>query len=241
MRWLIISIALLCSGAYAGEVLVAVAANFVAPMQKIAPLFEAQTGHKAKLAVGATGAFYTQVRNGAPFDVLLAADEEVPARMETEGLAVAGSRFTYATGRLVLWSADPNAVDGQGEVLKRAAFARIALANPRLAPYGRAAVQTLTRLGVYERLAPRIVQGENIAQAYQYVASGSVQAGFVALSQVKDAGGSSWIVPESLHSPLRQDAVLLARAKDNAAAVALLRFLKGEHARGIIRAFGYTP
>lgn len=217
----------------------AVAANFAVPMQRIAAAFEAQTGHRAKLSVGATRAFETQVRNGAPFAVLLAADDETPARLEKDGFAVAGSRFTYATGRLVLWSANTRLVDAGGDVLKTANFERLAIANPRLAPYGRAAVETMQRLGVYERWQPRIVQGESIGQAYQFVATGNAQAGFVALSQVVDAKGSRWVVPDDLHEPIRQDAVLLAKGKDDEAARALLAFLKGEKARGIIRAYGY--
>jgi molybdate transport system substrate-binding protein len=227
----------------ADEVLVAVAANFTAPMQKIAGAFEAESGHKAKLASGATGAFATQIRNGAPFDMLLAADEETPARLEKEGYALAGSRFTYAIGRLVLWSTRENYVDANGDVLARGDFDHIAIANPKLAPYGQAAVETMQRMGVYARLAPRIVQGENISQAFQFAATGSAPLGFVALSQVQVDGkitkGSAWIVPSQLHAPLRQDAVLLAKARGNPAAAALVDFLKGERARGIIRAYGY--
>lgn len=229
--------------ARAGEVTVAVAANFAAPMQRIASAFHAATGHDAKLAIGATGAFYTQVKSGAPFDVLLAADERTPARLEQEGLAVAGSRFAYASGRLVLWSAQPGFVDERGEVLSRGRFARIAIADPKLAPYGQAAVETLHHLRLYERLQPKIVQGENIAQALQFVATGNAPLGFVALSQVIDHGriarGSGWIVPATLHAPIRQDAVLLVHGKDNAAALALMRFLRGDAARGVIRDFGY--
>ena len=217
----------------------AVAANFAAPMQRIAAAFETDTGHRAKIAVGATGAFYTQIRNGAPFDVLLAADDETPARIEADALAVKGSRFTYAVGRLALWSAKPGVVDDHGEVLEREDLDRIAIANPKLAPYGKAAVETMQKLGVYERLKPRIVQAENIGQAFQFVATGNAPIGFVALSQVTQAKGSKWIVPDDLHAPLRQDAVLLAHGKNNEAATALMRYLKGDKARGIIRAYGY--
>jgi molybdate transport system substrate-binding protein len=191
------------------------------------------------LAVGATGAFYTQIRNGAPFDVLLAADDDTPARIESDGFAVKGSRFTYALGRLALWSAKPGVVEDHGDVLKRENVDRVAIANPKLAPYGKAAVETMQKLGVYERLQPRIVQAENIAQAFQFVATGNAPIGFVALSQVFDAKGSKWIVPEDLHAPLRQDAVLLAHGKNNDAAAALMQYLKGDKARGIIRAYGY--
>ena len=235
---------LLAAPGRAAEVQVAVASNFTAPMQKIAAAFEADTGHKAVLAFGATGAFYAQIRNGAPFQMLLSADIETPARLEQEGLASAGTRFTYATGRLVLWSAQPGFVDGKGDVLARGTFERIALANPKLAPYGAAAIETLTALKQLERLQPRFVQGENIAQTYQFVGTGNAQLGFVALSQVmvdgRIAKGSAWLVPASLHSPLRQDAVTLAAGKDNAAAIALAAYLKGDKARAVIRSYGYA-
>jgi molybdate transport system substrate-binding protein len=239
LRFLLFFFALTSSTAHSAEVLVAVAANFAAPMQRIAAAFETDTGHRAKIAVGATGAFYTQIRNGAPFDVLLAADDETPARIEADALAVKGSRFTYAVGRLALWSAKPGVVDDHGEVLEREDLDRIAIANPKLAPYGKAAVETMQKLGVYERLEPRIVQAENIGQAFQFVATGNAPIGFVALSQVTQAKGSKWIVPDDLHAPLRQDAVLLAHGKNNEAATALMRYLKGDKARGIIRAYGY--
>jgi molybdate transport system substrate-binding protein len=238
-RFFIFLLALMGSTAHPAEVTVAVAANFAAPMQRIAAAFETDTGHRAKIAVGATGAFYTQIRNGAPFDVLLAADDETPARIEADALAVKGSRFTYAVGRLALWSAKPGVVDDHGEVLEREDLDRIAIANPKLAPYGKAAVETMQKLGVYERLKPRIVQAENIGQAFQFVATGNAPIGFVALSQVVQAKGSKWIVPDDLHAPLRQDAVLLAHGKNNEAATALMRYLKGDKARGIIRAYGY--
>jgi molybdate transport system substrate-binding protein len=238
-----VALGLCALAARAGEVTLAVAANFTAPMRMIAAAFKADTGHDAKLAFGATGAFATQIRNGAPFDVLLAADDETPARLETDGFAAPGSRFTYAVGALVLWSARAGYVDAQGQVLARGDFERIAIANPKLAPYGRAAVQAMQHLGVYDKLQPRIVQGENISQAFQFVATGNAALGFVALSQLTQDGriakGSAWIVPASLHAPIRQDAVLLARGKDNTAARALLEFLKGDKARGIIRAYGY--
>ncbi|MCZ8250927.1 MAG: molybdate ABC transporter substrate-binding protein [Hylemonella sp.] len=229
------------AAAQAAEVQVAVAANFTAPMQKIAPLFEADTGHKAVLAFGSTGRFYAQIKNGAPFDVLLAADDETPARLEREGQGV--SRFTYAIGKLVLWSRQPALVDDQGEVLKRGRFDKIALADPKLAPYGAAAIETLTKLGVIETLRPKFVQGENIAQTYQFVATENAPLGFVALSQVWVDGklkeGSAWRVPGTLYSPIRQDAILLNKGKDNAAATALLQYLRGAKARAIIQAYGY--
>ena len=227
----------------AAEASIAVAANFTAPMQKIAAAFERDTGHKAVLAFGSTGRFYAQVRNGAPFDVLLAADDETPARLAAEGLAVPASRFTYATGRLVLWSAKPELVDPKGDVLRGASFERIAIADPKLAPYGAAAIEALTKLGVLQAVQPKFVQGESIGQAHQFVATGNAALGFVALSQVMKDGrverGSGWVVPANLHSPIRQDAVLLVRGKDNPAAKALLQFLRSEAARAIIRDHGY--
>ncbi|HXF54766.1 MAG TPA: molybdate ABC transporter substrate-binding protein [Hyphomicrobiaceae bacterium] len=229
--------------AQAAEVSVAVAANFTAPMQKIAQTFEQDTGHKAILSFGSTGAFYAQIKNGAPFHMLLAADDETPAKLEREGLGVAGSRFTYATGRLVLWSRQPGLVDDKGEILRSGTFERLAIANPKLAPYGAAAIETMTKLGVLTEVQPKIVQGENIAQTYQFVATENAQLGFVALSQLMSDGGiaqgSAWIVPAHLHAPIRQDAVLLAPGKLNPAATALLAFLKNEKARAVIRAYGY--
>jgi len=231
------------SPAQAAEVMVAVAANFTAPMQKIATAFEQATGHKAVLSFGATGKFYAQIKNGAPFQVLLAADDTTPERLEREGQGVQGSRFTYAVGRLVLWSPRAGYVDDQGQVLKTGDFAHLAVANPKLAPYGLAAVQTLAKLGLSERLQPRFVTGENIAQTYQFVATGNAPLGFVALSQVMEGGniakGSAWQVPEALHDPIRQDAVLLANGKDQPAATALMQFLRSDAAREVIRAYGY--
>lgn len=245
-RSLLAGIALALGGmaaAHADEVSVAVAANFIAPMQKIATAFEQATGHKAVLSSGATGKFYAQITHGAPFQVLLAADDTTPERLEHEGRTVAGSRFTYAVGQLVLWSAQPGYVDAQGQVLRTGDFAHLAIANPKLAPYGLAAQQTLDKLGVAARVQPRLVMGENIAQTYQFVASGNAQLGFVALSQVMEDGriarGSAWRVPASLHEPIRQDAVLLAAGKDSAAARALLQYLRSDAARAVIRSYGY--
>ena len=236
-------LALTAHAACAADVQVAVAANFPAPMQAIAAGFERATGHKAQLAFGSTGKFYAQIRNGAPFDVLLAADDETPARLEKEGLAVGGSRFTYSIGQLALWSAKPGYVDDKGEVLKQGAFGHLAIANPKLAPYGAAAVESLDKLGLLAALQPKFVQGENIEQTFQFVSTGNAELGFVALSQVFDGGklksGSAWVVPPSLHAPIRQDAVLLARGKGNPAALTLLKYLKEDKARAIIKAYGY--
>jgi molybdate transport system substrate-binding protein len=212
-------------------------------MQKIAGAFAQDTGHKAMLAFGATGKFYAQITNGAPFEVLLAADDDTPAKLEAEKQAVPGTRFTYATGKLVLWSAREGYVDSQGKVLQDGHFAHLSIANPKAAPYGAAAVETLTRLNLYQRLQPRIVQGENISQAHQFVSTGNAELGFVALSQVSRDGrftsGSGWIVPESMHSPIRQDAVILLKGAANPAARALADYLKSDKAKAIIRAYGY--
>ncbi len=232
------------AAAQAGEVTVAVAANFIAPMQKIAQAFEQDTGHKAQLAFGATGKFYAQIKNGAPFAVLLAADDETPARLEKESLAVAGSRFTYATGRLALWSKSPNLVDDKGEVLRSNSFIKIAMADPKLAPYGVAAMEVIQHLGVQANVTPKLVQGESIGQAYQFVSTENAQLGFVALSQISIDGritqGSAWVVPQSMHTPLKQDAVLLNVGKGNVAAQALLKYLQADKTKTIIRQYGYA-
>jgi molybdate transport system substrate-binding protein len=233
----------LASPARAGETTVAVASNFAIPMKRIAAEFEKVTGHRAKLAFGSSGKFYAQIRNGAPFEVFLSADDETPARLESEGLAVAGSRFTYATGTLVLWSPRADVVDAKGEVLRRAAFGKLAIANPKLAPYGAAAVETLSKLKLLAALEPKFVQGENISQTHQFVASGNAELGFVAFSQVAQDGrivaGSAWIVPSELHAPIRQDAVLLDAGERNPAAAALLDYLKLPAVKSLIRSFGY--
>ena len=227
----------------AADVSVAVAANFSAPMKAIAQAFQRDTGHQARLAFGGTGQFYAQIRNGAPFAVLLSADANTPQKLEAEGLAVPGSRFTYALGQLVLWSRQPGVVDAQGQVLKSGAFDKIAIANPKLAPYGAAAMQVLQQMGVTAQVMPRVVEGSHIGQAHQFVASGNATLGFVALSQVSENGrlktGSGWVVPSHLYSPIRQDAVLLNPGQGNDAASALLRYLQGEPARALIRSFGY--
>lgn len=226
----------------AREVRVAVAANFTAPMQVLAAEFEKTTGCRAKLSFGSTGALGAQIRQGAPFDVLLAADEATPARLEAENAAVPGSRFTYAIGRLVLWS--PVAGRAHPDALRQGGFAHLALADPKLAPYGVAAEETVARLGLSARLAPRFVRGENIAQTYQFVRSGNAELGFVSLSQVFKDGrlvqGSAWIVPEAMHAPIRQDAAMLPHGRDNPDAAALLRFLKTDPARAVIGSYGYA-
>ena len=247
MRKICLLLLVLCGlhwSARAAEVTVAVASNFSVPMQKLAQAFEQETGHKALLSFGSTGNLYAQIRNGAPYEVLLAADDATPRKLEAEGLGVAGSRFTYALGTLVLWSKQPGLVDEKGDVLRSGKFERIAMANPKLAPYGAAAVETLTQMGVLQALQPKVVQGENISQTYQFVATQNAQLGFVALSQIMVDGrvsqGSAWVVPAHLHSPIRQDAVLLAKGRDAPAAAALMRFLRSERARALIRTFGYA-
>lgn len=229
--------------ALADEVQVAVAANFAGPFQTIAAGFAAETGHKAVAITGSTGKFYTQVKEGAPFEVLLAADDETPKKLEDEGLAVKGKRFTYAKGKLVLWSSKAGVVDDKGQILRKGGFAKLALANPRLAPYGAAGVEALKALGLYDAVAAKIVQGDNIAQTYQFVSTGNADVGFVALSQVsppgKPAVGSWWVVPASLYAPILQDATLLKKGEGHAAAEALLKYLQSDKAKAVIKSYGY--
>jgi len=231
------------TSANAAEVIVAVAANFTAPMQKIAPLFEKDTGHKAILSFGSTGAFYAQIKNGGPFQVFLSADDETPLKLEREGYAVGGTRFTYATGKLVLWSKQQGFVDEKAEVLRSNNFQKIAIANPKLAPYGAAAIETINKLGLMQALQPKFVQGENIAQTFQFVNTENAQLGFVALSQVFSDGkitqGSGWIVPNNLHNPIQQDAVVLTAGQNNPAVSALIQYIKSDKAKVIIKSFGY--
>ena len=213
-------------------------------MQKIAADFEKDTGHKANLAFGSSGKFYAQIKNGAPFQVFLSADDAKPAKLEKEGMTVPGSRFTYAIGTLVLWSAKPDLVDAKATVLEKGDFAHLAVANPKLAPYGTAAMETLAKLGLTDKLQSKIVQGENIAQTYQFAATGNADLGFVALSQVMKDGkigsGSAWIVPSDMHAPIKQDAVILANGKGNAAAEALMKYLKSPKALAVIKSYGYA-
>lgn len=228
----------------AAEVQVATAANFTEPIKEIAAAFERDTGHRVVLAFGATGKFYAQIVNGAPFEVLLSADDTTPARLEREGHAVAGTRFTYAVGRLVLWSAQAGVVEAGGAVLQGDGYRHVAIANPKTAPYGAAAIEVLEALGLLASVRPRFVQGENIAQTLQFVSTGNAELGFVALSQVSRDGritsGSGWIVPDAMHAPILQDAVVLARGRDNPAATALMDYLRGDKARAIIQSFGYA-
>lgn len=229
--------------AFADEVQVAVAANFTAPMKVIAAQFEKDTGHKVQASYGATGKFYAQIQNGAPFDILLAADDETPARLDKENATVAKSRFTYAIGKLVLWSPQAGMVDEKGDVLKAGKFDHLSVANPKLAPYGLAAQETLQKLNLFTTLQPKFVTGENIGQTYQFVASGAAPLGFVAMSQVyednKLKSGSAWVVPSNLYSPIRQDAVVLTKGGNKAVVTAFIAYLKGNKARAVIRSYGY--
>ncbi len=230
--------------AHADEVTVAVATNFAGPLAKIAESFKATTGHTLRASAGATGKFYTQiVAGGALFELLIAADDETPKKLIQSGHAVAGSQFTYAIGQLVLWSAQPGWVDSQGAILASGKFDHLAIANPKIAPYGRAAMDVLKARGLADTLAPKIVSAESIAQAYQFTVSGNAELGFVALSQIaapgKPALGSYWRVPQSLYGEIRQDAVLLKAGAQNPGAVALLAYLKSAPAKAVIQAYGY--
>lgn len=227
----------------AGEVRAAVASNFSAPMERIVELFQQESGHTVKVSLGSSGKFYTQIKGGAPFDVLLAADEAIPKRLEQEGLTLGGSRFVYALGRLVLWSAQPGLVDARGTVLYKGGYNKLAIADPKLAPYGMAAKETLEKLTMWNAVQGKLVKGENITQTYQFAATENADLAFIALSQIMRDGkvteGSWWLVPPELHQPIRQGAVQLSSAKDTAAAQAFLAFLKREEAKAVMRGFGY--
>lgn len=231
------------AAALADEAHIAVAANFAEPIKAVAAVLEKTTGHTLKITLGATGKLYAQIRNGAPFDVLLAANTTAPAALEKEGLAKPGSPFTYATGRLVLWSADATRVDAQGAVLKGGNFRKLAYASPKTAPYGEAAVQAMNQLGLAAILAPKLVQGESIGQTFGFVYTSNAEMGFVAMSQVLEGGklksGSMWVVPQALYSPIRQNAVLLQRGANNPAAVALVKLLQSPNGKDLIRSYGY--
>lgn len=236
-------LAMLAGQANAGEVNAAVAANFTVPAQQIAMLFEKETGHTVTLSFASSGKFYSQIKAGAPFDVLLAADEKNPELLEKEGLTVAGTRFVYALGKLVLWSARPGMVDSQGAVLAKGGYNKLAYAEPKLAPYGLAAEETLKKMNLWDAVRSKLVTGESITQAYQFAASGNAELAFIALSQISKDGkvtaGSWWLVPSEMYTPIKQGAVLLSAAKDKVAARAFLTFLKSEKAAAIIRGFGY--
>jgi molybdate transport system substrate-binding protein len=253
MRWLsrsrfvsaLLLVLSLAGAAAAEEAVVAVAANFTEVVERLEADFERESGHTVTFVAGSSGKLYAQIANGAPFDVFLSADQERPERLEKEGLAVAGSRFTYATGRLTLWSREPGRVGSDGAAtLRRGEFRRLAIANPDLAPYGAAARQSLEKLSLWERFEDRIVMGETIGQAHAMVASGNAELGFVALSSVlsprNETKGSRWDVPADLYAPIRQDAVLLSRGADNTAARGFLAFLRSERAKALIASYGYS-
>ena len=229
---------------WAAEAKVAVAANFAEPLKAVAAVLEKTTGHTLAITVGATGKLYAQIKNGAPFDVLLAADQATPDRLESDGLAAAGTRFTYATGKLVLWSAAAHRIDAQGKVLTDPTLGKVAYANPKLAPYGVAAVEVMESLGLSAALAPKLVQGESIGQTYTFAYSGNADVGFVALSQVLEGGklksGSMWVIPQNLYAPIRQDAVILKSAAGNEAAQALVQLLQSPNIKDLIRSYGYA-
>jgi molybdate transport system substrate-binding protein len=231
------------SAVWAAEAQVAVAANFSEPIKAIAAVLEKTTGHTLKITLGSTGKLFAQIRNGAPFDMLLAADIRTPEALEKAGLAQPGSRFTYATGKLVLWSAKAGRVDDQGAVLKAADLGKVAFAAPKVAPYGAAAVEAMDKLGLSAALAPKLVQGESIGQAFNFVYTGNADVGFVALSQVLEGGqlrsGSVWVLPSTLYSPIRQDAVVLRRGAGNEAAQALVKLLQSPNVKDLIRSYGY--
>ena len=224
----------------AEETTIAVAANFTSAAKRLGAAFEASSGHRVVFSFGSTGQLYAQIAHGAPFDAFLAADEARPERAVADDLGVEGTRFTYAIGVLVLWSADPDRIDGTPAVLSDPTLRHVAIANPATAPYGAAAIETMRALGVLEGLESRLVAGKSISQTYQFVATGNAPVGFIAASQVKvDDTDSHWAVPEDMHGPLRQDAVLLEHGRDNEAAKAFLEFLRGAEAVKMIEELGY--
>ncbi|HEY7772287.1 MAG TPA: molybdate ABC transporter substrate-binding protein [Marinagarivorans sp.] len=241
--WLPTAIAILFSWpllSYAGEVKVAVASNFMQPMKEIATQFERDTRHSVVLAFGSSGKFYAQINHGAPFDVLLSADQAKPSALSASGLAVADSQFTYALGAIVLWSATPK--DGADLLadLKAGQFNKLAFANPKLAPYGAAALEVLQHLSLQAATQPKWVQGENIAQTYQFVRTGNADLGFVARAQLAPEDlAFAWSVPKSFYGPIRQDAVLLQRGAANPAASELMRYLRSDAVKAILKKYGY--
>lgn len=228
------------TGAFAVQTNIAVAANFTDAAKEIAAAFKQNTGHDAVLSFGSSGQLYAQITQDAPFEIMLSADTSRPTKLVSDGLGIADSQFTYAIGKLVLWSKDANLVKGEA-TLKNATFAKLSICNPVAAPYGAAAVETMKSLKLYEALQPKLVEGANITQAFQFVATGNAEIGFVALSQLRgNIGGSRWLVPQNLYKPIKQDAVLLKKGAGNAAAVAFMAFLKGPQARAIIEKYGYA-
>ncbi|MAM88347.1 MAG: molybdate ABC transporter substrate-binding protein [unclassified Hahellaceae] len=228
----------------AETVSIAVAANFAAPMARIIEAFEAGSEHQVQLSLGSSGKLYAQISHGAPFEVFFSADQLVPSKLAQAGLALTATQFTYAVGQLVLWSAAEDFVDDKGQVLRLASFDKLAIANPRLAPYGAAAVEVLEALDRFEEVKARLIMGENIAQTYHFVSTGNADLGFVAASQVMRDGkltaGSGWLVPQSLYTPIYQDAILLKTGADNPAARAFIDFVKTPEARRIMAAYAYV-
>jgi molybdate transport system substrate-binding protein len=248
MRWIIVTtlalLTVISASVHAGEVHVAVASNFISPLKVIKARFEKFSSHRMVIISGSTGKLYAQIKHGAPFDLLLAADSLRPRLLEEEGFAVKDSRFTYAVGRLTLWSRNSDQINGTGaEIFQQQAFNHLAMANPKTAPYGRAALQALKKLGVWDQVKDKVVQGENIGQTFLFVATENAELGFVARSQTRDTKnkfkGSQWNVPPHLYDPIYQDMVLLKRARDNPSAHALAKFLQGPEAQKIITGFGY--
>jgi molybdate transport system substrate-binding protein len=243
LAWCVFVVATLAATpVFAEQVLVAVATNFVPPFREIAVEFEKTTGHTLQVAAGSSGNFYSQIKNGAPFDVFFSGDMERPRLLEDEGLGVKDSRFTYAIGRLVLWSPNADLIKGE-ETLQAKQYKRLAMANPKTAPYGVAAMQAMQRLELWDSVQPHIVMGESLGQTMGFIESGNAQLGFVALSQVIDprikGQGSRWDVPAHLHGPIKQDVVLLTKGKDNQAATVLLKFIQSPQAKAIIERYGY--
>ena len=233
------------SVASAENVSVAVAANFREPLQDISAKFQRATGHTVSISAESSGKIVSQIKNGASYDIFLSADETKPIKLEQEGGIVPGSRFTYAIGKLALWSATPGYVDNKGKVLKTGSYNHIAIADPKLAPYGLAATQTLQKMGLTAAVNDKLVVGKNIGTTFGYIQTGNAELGFVALSQIyKDGrlthGGSYWLVPKNYYKPIRQDAVLLPGGKDNPAAVALMKYLKSPAARKVMKSYGYS-
>jgi len=240
---LVILFSLVSAPVYSGEINVAVASNFAAPMERIVALFQKESGYTVKISLGSSGKLYSQIKSGSPFDLLLSADETIPKRLIQDGQAIGSSRFVYALGKMVLWSPQPGFVDVRGAVLNKGNFTKLAIADPKFSPYGLAAKETLEKLVMWNAMQEKLIKGENVTQTYQLAASENADLAFISLSQVmrdgKIADGSWWLVPSEMHNPIRQSAVMLAGAKDKIAAQAFLDFLKSNKAIAIIRNFGY--
>ncbi|MFT5716642.1 MAG: molybdate transport system substrate-binding protein [Oleiphilaceae bacterium] len=239
--FLVISLISCCS--FADQVRIAVAGNFYQPLKLISAQFSQLSGHELQVSVGSTGKLYAQIINGAPFDVLISADQIRPTKLAAQQLAIKKTQFTYAIGKLVLWSRDQSLIDNQGMHLKTGTLKHLAIANPKIAPYGEQAVNVLKNMGIYQQLASKLILGQSVGQTFQHLSTGSVQQGILALSQVMQDGtissGSGWIIPDALYQPIQQDAILLNKGKNNAAAIAFLAYLKNPQSEKVIRSFGY--